>query len=259
MKIPKRDRLRACAAVGTGGKTRSVNGTPNPTNLCSGTLRLWNDEKGFGFIKPRNSGADVFVHISAFEDRNSRPCVGALIAYHLGRDEYGRPRAVSARLSSSATGTGPTFAPIIDRPPPMQRPIQPSRPKHARPRRLNKTRRATLKLEATLGAMSFIGALTVAAYFHAIPAWVPAAYFTVSFITFFVYSWDKDSAEAGDRRVAENTLHFLELLGGWPGALVAQYCIRHKTAKLGFQIIFWLVALAHLGFWVWLALGRPGW
>lgn len=255
MKIPAGGGDRACGAGGDEGKTHAVRGVPKSNNLCYGMLRVWNDEKGFGFIAPRAGGADVFVHISAFEDRSFRPSVGGLIAYRLGRDESGRPRAVSARLADMDTGTRTTFAPIMDRPSPVQQP----RSTPARPRRSNKTRRSTLKLEATLFALAFLGALTVAAYLHVIPAWVPIAYFTASFVTFFVYCSDKESAEAGDRRVAENTLHFLDLLGGWPGALLAQQYFRHKTAKLGFQIIFWLVALAHVGFWVWLAVGRPGW
>ena len=47
------------------------------------------------------------------------------------------------------------------------------------------------------------------------------------------------------------TLHGLEAAGGWPGALVAQRVFRHKTRKRSFQIIFWLIVLAHLAFWGW--------
>ncbi|WP_147463771.1 DUF1294 domain-containing protein, partial [Pseudomonas amygdali] len=46
-------------------------------------------------------------------------------------------------------------------------------------------------------------------------------------------------------------------LGGWPGALLAQQVFRHKTRKVSFQIVFWLIVLAHQVLWLdWLFLGK---
>ena len=63
----------------------------------------------------------------------------------------------------------------------------------------------------------------------------------VSLFTFGVYGWDKRQAVKQGQRVPETRLHLLSLLGGWPGALLAQHYFRHKNRKASFQIVFWLI------------------
>ena len=52
-------------------------------------------------------------------------------------------------------------------------------------------------------------------------------------------------AEEREWRVPEARLHLLELLGGWPGAFLAQRRLRHKCAKGSYQVVFWLIVLAY--------------
>ena len=77
-----------------------------------------------------------------------------------------------------------------------------------------------------------------------------AAYGVVSVLAFFMYWADKRKARVDAWRTPENILHALELAGGWPGALIAQQVFRHKTRKVSFQILFWVIVALHQVFWI---------
>lgn len=70
--------------------------------------------------------------------------------------------------------------------------------------------------------------------------------FVMSVVCFAAYGLDKRRAVNGSRRVPEQTLHILALLGGWPGGLLGQQQFRHKTKKLSFLIVFWCVVMLHV-------------
>lgn len=67
----------------------------------------------------------------------------------------------------------------------------------------------------------------------------------VNGITCLVYAQDKRQARAGAWRIPEVGLHSLELLGGWPGAFVAQRRLRHKCVKVSYQVAFWFIVAIH--------------
>ena len=69
----------------------------------------------------------------------------------------------------------------------------------------------------------------------------------VSALTVLVYAKDKSAAERGLWRVRESTLHLWSLLGGWPGAYVAQRALRHKTRKDAFLTRYRLTVAANCG------------
>jgi len=56
--------------------------------MATGKVKWFNDQKGFGFIKPDEGGADVFVHISAVERSGLRTLAeNQSIQYELHKDE----------------------------------------------------------------------------------------------------------------------------------------------------------------------------
>jgi uncharacterized membrane protein YsdA (DUF1294 family) len=75
--------------------------------------------------------------------------------------------------------------------------------------------------------------------------WIGTYGLVVNALTYWTYARDKQRAQAGEWRVSEARLHLLELLGGWPGALLAQRRLRHKCSKGSFQFVFWLIVLIY--------------
>lgn len=57
-------------------------------------MSKWNDDRGFGFITPANSKAEVFVHISAFPKDGYRPKIGERLIYDTEEGKDGKKRAI---------------------------------------------------------------------------------------------------------------------------------------------------------------------
>lgn len=191
----------------------------------AGRITDWNDDKGFGFVTPHGGGARAFVHVNEFQRGSRRPVEGDLISYLPSVDARGRTNARQVRHA------GHRIAP----------PRAPSRVPRAA---MGLTALATGVVAAVLG-------------FVAVP--VIGVYLVMSGLAYLMYRSDKASARKEGRRIPEATLHLVGLLGGWPGALVAQQQFRHKTAKQSFQAVFWLTLVLNLAAVAWLAgSGLPG-
>jgi len=186
---------------------------------AKGTITSWNDEKGFGFITPRAGGKQVFVHIKAFSNTSRRPEIDQLVTYALATDKQGRPCAVTATLAGDRL------------------------PQHT-PR--------TQGSLSIIGAVLFFAIVGISVLSAHIPPLILALYMVTSLLTFIIYAADKSSARKGARRTPESTLHMLSLVGGWPGALVAQQRLRHKSKKQSFRSVFWATVFLNCAAFVWL-------
>ena len=184
-----------------------------------GKLTTWNDEKGFGFITPSTGGKQVFIHIKAFGNRNRRPEINQLVTYALSVDKQGRPCATKATLAGDRL------------------PVKTKRNNGSIP---------------IIGATIFLVFVGVSVLTSKIPSLVLALYMVASVLTFIIYAVDKSAAEKGAWRTQESTLHLLALAGGWPGALIAQEKLRHKSRKKSFRSVFWVTVLLNCGVFVWL-------
>ena len=97
-----------------------------------------------------------------------------------------------------------------------------------------------------LPLLSFVALYAYAALARGLPSAVGLAYVLASVVCFALYARDKAAARHGDRRTPERDLLLLGLAGGWPGALLAQRWLRHKTVKMPFRALFWLTVGVNL-------------
>jgi CspA family cold shock protein len=72
--------------------------------MATGTVKFFNDAKGFGFIAPDGGGADVFVHVSAVERSGlSGLSEGDEVTFELEQDRRsGKLAAVDLQVTGSA-------------------------------------------------------------------------------------------------------------------------------------------------------------
>ncbi|WP_073408315.1 DUF1294 domain-containing protein [Flavobacterium johnsoniae] len=73
-------------------------------------------------------------------------------------------------------------------------------------------------------------------------------FLVVNIFVFILAGYDKNLARKNKRRIPENTLFFLQLIGGTPGLSTAMFLFRHKTRKTSFIVKFILILLVQAAF-----------
>ena len=70
-----------------------------PTDVQTGSVMTYFEEKGFGFLRPDGGGKDIFFHISRLHEGEATQLVpGTKVAYELGMDRNGKIAASSVRI-----------------------------------------------------------------------------------------------------------------------------------------------------------------
>lgn len=175
--------------------------------MPTGKIIEWNGERGFGYLE--SDRRRIFLHIRDFAERHKQPETGDLISFTMGADKQGRPCAQQAAHINDGGSFKASDA---------------------------------LALLALLVAPVLV-LVHLARYFPW--TYLAGGWVVIIALTYLAYAMDKRKARAKEWREPERLLHLLELLGGWPGAFVAQRRLRHKSAKFSFQFIFWLIVALH--------------
>lgn len=190
-----------------------------------GKVTNWKDDQGFGFVTPNGGGQKAFVHIKAFSKISHRPAEGDIITYELAIDERRRYFAKNIRFAGETSTSSSS---------------------------------STSGSLGTIFTLMFCLLIAISASIDLLPLAIGVLYLTSSIVTFLVYAMDKSAAQNDAWRTKESTLHFLALVGGWPGALLAQTTLRHKSKKQEFQFIFWVTVMANCFILGWLFLTKNG-
>jgi uncharacterized membrane protein YsdA (DUF1294 family) len=169
-------------------------------------------QKRLWFYHARFWEKQIFVQIKEFENRRFRPEMGKALTYELSTGRDGRLCAKNAKLTEKP------------------------------PKEFSKS---------ILLAITFLAIICISLFLNILSMATILTYVILSIVTYLTYAKDKSAAEDGSWRTPENTLHILALLGGWPGAIIAQKKLRHKSRKQPFRFIFWVTALVNTASLFW--------
>ena len=183
-----------------------------------GQLKSWNPERGFGFIEPVGGGQEIFVHLSAVPTRFRPPKIGQRLSFEVELSPQGKKRAANV---------GVVAAPPLSRVPRREEP-------------------APWSVGSALAVPAFVVVYVAMAATRSVSWWFAFGYVSLSIVCLMAYALDKSAAVAGRWRSPERRLLILGLAGGWPGGLLAQHLLRHKSNKASFRNQFCCSALLNV-------------
>lgn len=193
-----------------------------------GSLKTWTDDRGFGFVEPDQGGQEIFVHIKAFPPGTDRPRPGQRLSFEIELGAQGKKRAKNVQFL---------------RVPAPRRSSRGETP-------------AEWGALAALAIPAFIAIFVWVAMTSSVPGWAAPLYLVASGVCFIAYAIDKSAARRGAWRTPESTLLMLGLACGWPGGLLAQQLLRHKSNKPSFRTAFWATVVLNVAVFLALASRR---
>ena len=170
-----------------------------------GTVVKWLSDKDFGFIAPDDGSGELFVHAEFFVHQGRRPQVGDALSFEIATNAEGKRRAERVLFAGE---------------------------------RDSRQRDRLFDILYCLVALAFVGGVGALVASKKLGPSLLFIYLGASLLTFLLYWRDKVKANRDEWRIAEKTLHLCSLVGGWPGALLAQRLLHHKSRKRSFRIVF---------------------
>ncbi len=198
-----------------------------------GKVTEWHDARGYGFIAALDDPTRrIFFHVRSYRLDGRRPEPGELVKFREGVVD-GRAKASTVRRAGSARSAAAPSPkrPALEVPVPLQYAL----------------------------ALVCLACVAWASLHERLPEWMLFAHPALSTVTWMAYALDKAAAGRGRQRIREANLHALEFAGGWPGAILAQHKLRHKTRKPAYRVVFWIMVTANIvAMAAWLRLRNGG-
>lgn len=184
---------------------------------AEGKIVFWDTASGKGYALAKAGGCKIYIEEKDFTDSTYIPTVGQAIKLTIKEPQRGKP------VGESITLLG------------------------------NKVRRKKLPTRSFTWAMIALTALLAAwlVSYQIVASSVLIYYGVLSLVSLSCYLLDKRAARKDLWRFKERNLQLVALLGGWPGALLGQGLLRHKTSKLYFLSTFYCIVLLHLALLFW--------
>ncbi|MFT5702607.1 MAG: uncharacterized membrane protein YsdA (DUF1294 family)/cold shock CspA family protein [Desulforhopalus sp.] len=178
-----------------------------------GKVIKWQNDKGFGFIEPINGMLDLFFHEIFLLNQSRRPVVGDEVSFEITTNPEGKQRAERILFRGERD-----------------------------PRKSDKF------FDVFYSSLSCVFLICIGGlvFLKKLDPIILILYLLLSLIAFLLYRQDKIKAKNDEWRTPENKLHFFSLIGGWPGALIAQRRLRHKSRKQSFLVVFYITVVLNI-------------
>lgn len=198
-----------------------------------GTIANFDNERKFGFIQFDNKNRQIFFHVSRFK-AGRNPNIGEQVLFDIGQDKQGRPVAINIQEAQFVAQ--------------KQQERKQKQQAYKAYQERQEQKHGQLNLLCGVSVV-YLLILAIVLLMSGLSLKLLGVYFIMGIISFFMYYQDKIKAQNNEWRIPENTLHAIDVLGGWIGATFAHKLLNHKATKADFRVVFYItVALNIIGF-----------
>ena len=198
-----------------------------------GTIANFDNKRKFGFIQFDNKNRQIFFHVSRFK-AGRNPNIGEQVLFDIGQDKQGRPVAINIQEAQFVAQ--------------KQQERKQKQQAYKAYQERQEQKHGQLNLLCGVSVV-YLLILAIVLLMSGLSLKLLGVYFIMGIVSFFIYYQDKVKAQNNQWRIPENTLHTIDVLGGWIGATLAHKLLNHKATKADFRVVFYItVALNIIGF-----------